>query len=112
MSPHWPDTLQSKMRSMFAADNQRKAANAILSPVLAGTEGDRVAVACLKLADGDLGKLEECVQAALADYRDVLAWAEFPRQMQLGPSATAAQKRSARRSDAEEYTQWLNISRA
>jgi hypothetical protein len=47
---------------------------------------------------------------ALTDYRDILAWAESPRQMRLGPNAPYADKARARRADAEDYERWLGAS--
>jgi hypothetical protein len=44
---------------------------------------------------------------ASADYRDILAWAESPRQMRLGPGAPVPDQIHARREDAEEYARWL-----
>ena len=65
---------------------------------------------CLKLAGGSLKKLKECAQAALTDYRDILAWAEYPREMRLDVRATSEQKAAARRADAQEYTHWLDTT--
>jgi hypothetical protein len=41
----------------------------------------RVHVAILKLSDGQVTKLEHYVDRAQQDYRDVLAWAEYPEQL-------------------------------
>ncbi len=38
-------------------------------------------MACLKCAAGDAAKVVGMVEAAQQDYRDVLAWAEYPRYM-------------------------------
>jgi hypothetical protein len=78
----------------------------ILAPLVPIPESDRVALACLKLSGGDPVKLKAAVNAALLDYRDVLAWAEYPRQMRLGPNAPADAVQCARREDAEEYRRW------
>ena len=103
----WPDVLKSKLASLFATDADRSAAAAALSGVLAGGEGARVAVACLKLAGSDLLELQECARMAMIDYRDILAWAEYPRQMRLGPGAPADDQSRARREDADEYARWV-----
>lgn len=95
------------MAMLFISDADRETAKAILAPVFASGEGARVALACLKLSGSDVSKLRACVDAALVDYRDVLAWAESPRQMRLGPSAPPADQARARRDDADEYTQWV-----
>ena len=108
MSTDWRHALERKMSALFASDDERRAARTVLLPVLEGVaESERVAVACLKLSDGDLERLKECVRAASTDYRDILAWAESPRQMRLGPSAPASDQIRARRQDAEEYARWL-----
>jgi hypothetical protein len=79
-----------------------------LSRALGTTHAD--SVACLKLSDGDLARLKKYVEAATTDYRDVLAWAEYPRQMRLGPNAPPADQAHARREDMDEYAQWLRSS--
>lgn len=73
-------------------------------------ESERVAVTCLKLSGGDGARLKRIVSGAITDYRDILAWAEYPHQMRLGPSAAPAEQARARREDMEEYAQWLNGS--
>ena len=108
MQPRWDKIWDEKLAQLFAAPAERDAAIALLAPVIAGGEGHRVAVACLKLAGGSLEKLKECAQAALADYRDILAWAECPGYMQLDPGATPEQKAAARRADAQAYSYWLD----
>ena len=102
--------LDEKLSLLFASDGDREAARATLAQVLSCTEGERVALACLKLAGGDPAALQNCVNAALTDYRDILAWAESPRQMRLGPAASAEARATARRQDADEYAAWLGDS--
>jgi len=108
MHSRWDRIWDEKLAQLFAASAERDAANALLAPVIAGGEGHRVAVACLKLTGGSLKKLKECAKAALADYRDILAWAEYPRYLQLDPGATPEQRAAARRADAQEYSHWLD----
>lgn len=110
MPPRWEEILDTKLAQLFPAAVDRSAANALLAPVLAGPEGPRVAVGCLKLAGNSLKELKACTETALTDYRDILAWAEYPRQMQLGVKATPEQKTAARRADTQEYTRWLEAS--
>ncbi|RPI16829.1 MAG: hypothetical protein EHM60_01085 [Lysobacterales bacterium] len=99
--------LHRKLATLYPADEARAAAAKALAPVLIIGEGGRIALACVKLAGGDFARLEDCVRAALSDYRDVLAWAESPRQMRLGPGAPPVDQAQARRADAEEYASWL-----
>src|SRR5690606_13890466 len=56
----------------------------------------RVRLAILELARGDATKLEACVALARTDYRDVLAWAEYPEQMAVPPPVPARAARAAR----------------
>lgn len=107
MPSEWRDILETKLASLFSSDADRAAACAALVPVVSGREGERVAVACLKLAGSDLAELRTCVAVALADYRDVLAWAESPRQMRAGPGAPQSDRARASREDAQEYAEWL-----
>src|SRR5262249_52152388 len=43
-----------------------------------GREAHRVHLALLKLSAGDVDALQSNLEAAKRDYRDVLAWAEYP----------------------------------
>lgn len=99
--------LADKLATQFSGEDDRRAARSLLAPVLEGHEGERVALGCLKLADGDLTRLGRCVKGALEDYRDILAWAESPRQMRQGANAPAAEQARARWEDAEEYARWI-----
>lgn len=111
MSPDWQDILNNKLEALFAHITDRDAARAIIKPILEENEGFRIAVACLKLAGTNLEELKVCVNAGLVDYRDILAWAESPRQMQLGPpGASSADRARARREDAEDYARWLSFA--
>jgi hypothetical protein len=49
-----------------------------------GKETPRVQLAILKLSEGDPVKLLQYIGAARVDYRDVLAWAEYPEQLRSG----------------------------
>lgn len=110
MPSQWRDALETKLPALFASEPDRRAAREVLSPVLECPEPERVAVACLKLSEGDLALLKKYVDAAKADYRDVLAWAEYPRQMRLGPGAPPADQARARREDMDDYARWLKSS--
>jgi hypothetical protein len=77
-------------------------------------EGDheptRVHLAILKLSEGDPAKLLSNIEAALLDYRDVLAWAEYPEQMKSGKTefnSPEDEYEGILRRDREQYLQWL-----
>lgn len=43
-------------------------------------ETERVQLAILAMANGDLDQLRHMVEVANTDYRDALAWAEYPEE--------------------------------
>ena len=72
-------------------------------------ERERVQLAILKLCQEEgLNTPDRFVKAAKQDYRDVLAWAEYPGQVnaawfRLPPGEQA----KVRRADLEQYLAWL-----
>lgn len=73
-------------------------------------EPDRVRLAVLKLADRDLGQLRYHVDMAKRDYRDVLAFAEYPEYMaRVPPSGKApdSRERAVIERDWTQYHAWL-----
>lgn len=76
-----------------------------------GPERVRVQLAVLKYAGGALEKVRQGVEQAARDYRDILAWAEYPRQMAISASELAAMppaaKKALRKADRDEYRSWL-----
>ncbi len=80
-----------------------------------GTEGwhrepERVRAAILKLSGGKLEKLRHNVETAKKDYRDVLAYAEYPRYfMEPGVDAMpAAEREKIIQADWKDYQEWLH----
>ena len=59
------------------------------------SEPVRVRVAALKLCRGQLAELENVVAHAKRDYRDVLAWAEYPEEL-VQPTWRLAEDQVAR----------------
>jgi hypothetical protein len=73
---------------------------------------DRVHLAILKLSGGDLAILPELVRDAKSDYRNVLAWAEYPQQMRGGPLEKDPEALSRfEAADRRQYLQWLHGER-
>jgi hypothetical protein len=68
-----PEHEESEVELILAAFGQESWHQEIL----------RVKCACLKLSEGNIDRLREIVKVACVDYRDVLAWAEYPRQMRI-----------------------------
>jgi len=74
----------------------------------------RVRLAVLKLACGDLQALRREIDVAKNDYRDALAYAEYPEYMQkVSPSGGLADAKRERiiRADWAQYQSWLNKSK-
>jgi len=72
---------------------------------------NRVRLAVLKLAGGDLQALRREIDVAKSDYRDVLASAEYPEYLQkVSPSGGLAEEERERiiRADWTQYQSWLN----
>ena len=71
-------------------------------------EPERVRLAVLKISNGDLYKLKESIRAAKVDYRDVLAWAEYPEEMRsTAQKPTTKEIERIRRRDRMQYEAWL-----
>lgn len=72
---------------------------------------ERVRVAALKLARGDIEALRGAIDTAKQDYRDVIAWAEYPKYMRdVSPSAeiSAGDRKEVTDADWKQYVEWLN----
>jgi hypothetical protein len=70
------ERVAEAVRLAFGASDERAAVEALSA--YDGRESERVHLAALKLAQGDLERLRHNVQVARTDYRDVLYWAEYP----------------------------------
>ena len=73
-------------------------------------EVDRVRLAVLKLAAGNVDRLLSAIDTAKRDYRDVLASAEYPKYSRLvGPSEVVSPDEVQRivEADWEQYSAWL-----
>jgi hypothetical protein len=66
-------------------------------------ERERVQLAVLKLAEGNIDDLLHYLSAAIVDYRDVLIWAEYARANDY----PASEKETHDRLDREEYQSWF-----
>lgn len=75
-------------------------------------EAIRVRVAALKLSDGSLEQLRELISHAKRDYRDVLAWAEYPEEMRrLTWRLPASEQIRIRTADRAQYLAWHSSAR-
>lgn len=74
-----------------------------------GPEQPRVQLAIVKLCDEDgPDSLRRHVDAACLDYRDVLAWAEFPQQLRPDWfSLSVTDRAKVVKADRQQYARWL-----
>lgn len=102
--------VMRKLKETFADVGARTAAVATLEAYVAKSkrnEPERILLAILKLSEGDLSRLSQAAESALIDYRDVLAWAEYPREMLLDGHEEPAVLDAARARDRDQYLRWL-----
>ncbi len=74
-------------------------------------EAPRVQLAILKLSDGKAEKLLTYIEAAKRDYRDVLAWAEYPEQIRSGKTrfnTPLSEYEALLERDRTQYEAWLD----
>ena len=70
----------------------------------------RLQLGVLKLSEGDAERLKEYIRLARIDYRDVLAYAEYPEEMRAGSAKSKPGERELdeiRRRDRAQYEAWL-----
>ena len=73
----------------------------------AAPEPHRVRLDALKLAAGDVARLERTVQLASTDYRDVIAQAEYPSYMVFVPGPSQSAEAQIIDADWKQYQKWL-----
>jgi hypothetical protein len=90
---------------------ERAAASALLDGYGAAAherEHLRVRVAALKLSAGRLAQLEWVMSHARQDYRDIVAWAEYPEEMNQPTWRLAPREvERLRAADRSQYLAWL-----
>jgi len=104
------EILERKLRSLFP----EQAEDVVRLLLQYGREENdrepaRVRLAIVKLSGGNYDKVQEYIHAAKVDYRDVLAWAEYPEELgsrswELSTEETG----KIRGRDLDQYKQWLD----
>src|SRR5437867_11469176 len=112
MSEYNKDLVRAKVAQCFPG---QEADEIIAILDLYGTEPyererERVQIAILKLSEGSVERLHANVEAAKRDYRDVLAYAEYPEEMSRATWRISDQEevRALRERDRRQYLDWLN----
>jgi len=98
---YWPDVNPEEVMSVldeYGKENYER-------------ERNRVQLAILKLSAGQRNQLPKLVKMAKGDYRDVLAYAEYPAEMRLGfvkmRELSPEEAQAVRQRDREQYLKWL-----
>ena len=105
-----PEIVSLLVDRLFVNEDRAKAMELLDSYGTAAHEREqiRVRIAALKLSEGQIDKLEHAVMRAKRDYRDVLAWAEYPQELVHATwrmsDEEVAQIRGA---DKAQYLTWL-----
>jgi hypothetical protein len=111
-----PDIARRLSRHWPAAPEQAEARRLLATYGEAEHESDvvRVQLAILKLSVGSLQELAAMTAAAKLDYRDVVAWAEYPEELRASWSSRPTLAESERRDlkhmrarDRAQYEAWL-----
>lgn len=105
------EILQRKMLKLFPDPKARAAAATMLNQYGTAShehEPARVQLAILRLSGGDLRKIGTNVATAKKDYRDILAYAEYPRQAARDAwKLTLDQNKALEAEDRKDYEAWL-----
>lgn len=110
MAEYSADTVRRVVDQVWEGDHRQGALTILdrVSDYGGAAHRARCQVAAIKLSGGDLDRLDDWVQAANADFRDVLAAAEYPGQFEAGflPPSDPRQVRLGK-ADITQYKLWL-----
>ncbi len=97
------------VRREFAGEDANRAVSILDEYQSDGGSPSRVQLAALKLAAGDLAALRREIEKAKSDYRDVLAYAEYPRYSReiALKDVTESLKQVVIDEDWSQYESWL-----
>lgn len=103
--------LNRKLTALFPSETIRAQAIVILETY--GTEKHeqeptRVRLAVLKLSGHDFEEIKININFAKQDFRDILSWAEYPRQSKKGSLPNGPKKQKLVVADKADYEAWLN----
>lgn len=103
--------LSRKLLALFPEEGARNNAKSILDSYGVEDyeqEAVRVRLAILKLSGSDTEKLRKMTECAKKDFRDILSWAEYPRQSKGWSMPDGPKKEKLVKEDRAEYEQWLS----
>jgi len=105
---YWTSAVvDARLRATFSAEQVYAASVALIAlapdpecPPEADEAACRLMLAAIKVSEGDLAKLAMWIEAGRADPRDLIAAAEYRRELTGGRDAD-------RRADLDEYLRWV-----
>ena len=110
------ELVHDKVRKFWPNDIDRVLAQleTLRNPELSAQSLARIQLAVLKLSEGSDEQLQQNIAAATRDYRDVIAYAEYPKNMAANhlnhfdlTDEEASELKAIRKSDREQYQTWL-----
>jgi hypothetical protein len=104
------DILSRKLKTLFPSDAIRSQIKAILETYgieKYEQEPVRVRLAILKLSVPDLEDIKKFTEFAKQDFRDILTWAEYPKQSKKGSMPDGPKKQKLVAEDRAQYEKWL-----
>ncbi|KAA3647644.1 MAG: hypothetical protein DWP95_02840 [Proteobacteria bacterium] len=103
--------LTRKLINLFPEVEVRNTAKSILDSYGVESyeqEPVRVRLAIIKLSGSDIEELRKTTKAAKKDFRDILSWAEYPRQSIKWSFTNGLKNKKLAKKDRAEYKKWLN----
>ena len=106
------ELVLAKVNAMFAAADREQILLALDEYAAENAASvARVQLGILKLSAGKPDRVQELVQLAKEDYRDILARAEYPNQLARGPAGrgqiSQTEHKRLERADRAQYLAWL-----
>ncbi len=91
-----PPTVDYLLEEEFAASDRSGAREALpgSDAFPPGSPHERILLAIIRLASGDLVKLWQMADAAKSDWRDVLYWADTPKRTRRSEELGGAEKQA------------------
>ena len=108
---NYKELVQKKLVSLFPDKNSReRVSNILMNYGLENYEREpnRVRLAVLKLGGTDISEIEKMIKCSKEDFRDILSWAEYPRQSKNPAMSNGSKKQKLIEADKKEYDEWLS----
>ncbi len=106
MTEYNKDLVLTKIKQSFPNENAEKIVSILNS---SQSNDERTQLAIIKISKGNLENFYYALEAAKSDWRDVLAWAEYPEEMANDTwKMDVEEVKKIRERDRRQYLNWLN----